>query len=366
MTEFLVQWTLMNNLHKLGQALKFDIAKIIGQEITTDFGRIDFVLCNSQNRHLIVELETELNNKSKLDYCFNQTLNYKSIKFSNSTDYCILYAEETIQNNKRKIEKFGADNGILIHTYSLEKTKGLYSDTVARLSLNVGLALPNPKNYTICFLRWLNKIMKPFLDLSKTELTTTEIFGPFINKSGSRTNFNCHERIALDFELFRINRSKYVLTDYGKIFVQNISPYVYNTSNVSSINLTNEQKRLLLKVLTNGNWEDKIHKVYIYWFLRFIEVTNGAWLPRTHNFSKDKIDIANGLFNVSYKGRTMCEFLNWCFNYCSELGLVERIKSTTDYDQVFLTPLGVDINNIFSIDLTLKKSRMNLGFKYLD
>jgi hypothetical protein len=366
MIESLVQWTLLNNPYNLGQTLHFDISKIIGQEITTDFGRIDFVLSNSQNRHLIVELETQLNNKTKLDYCFNQTLNYKNVKFSELTDYCILYAEETNPINRRKIEKFGNENGILIHTYSLEKTKNLYNETIERLSLNVGLALPNPKNYTICFLRWLNKIMKPFLNLSKNELTEAEIFSPFINNSGSRTNFNCHERIALDFELFKILKSKYVLTDYGKIFVQNISPYVYSTSNVSSIDLTNEQKRLLLRVLTNGNWEDKIHKVNIYWFLRFIEVTNGAWLPKVHNFEKDKIDIANGLFNVSYKGRTMFEFLNWCYNYCWELALVERIKSTSEYDQVFLTPLGVDVNNIFSIDLTLKKSRMNLSFKYLE
>jgi len=366
MVESLVQWTLLNNPSNLGEFLNFDIAKIIGQEITTDFGRIDFILSNSNNKHLVVELETELDSKSKLDYCFNQTLNYKNVKFSDLTDYCILFAEETKSANKDKVKQFGKEYGILIHTYSLEKTKNLYNETVKRLSLNVGLALPNPKNYTICYLRWLNKIMKPFLDFGKNELTTEEIFMPFVNKTNSRTNFNCHERIALDFELFKIIKSQYVLTNYGDSFVKNISPFVNITNNVSSINLTNEQKRLLLKILTNGNWDDKVHKVNIYWFLRFIEVTSGSWLPRIYDFDKDKLDLANGLFNVSYRGRTMQEFLTWCFNYCSELGLVEKIKSTSNYEQVFLTPLGVDVNNIFSIDLTLKKSRMNLSFKYLD
>ncbi|MCU0390986.1 MAG: hypothetical protein MUE81_07700 [Thermoflexibacter sp.] len=366
MVESLVQWTLLNNPPELSKFLNFDIAKIIGQEITTDFSRIDFVLANSANNHLIVELETTLDNKAKLNYCFNQTLNYKNVKFSELTSYCILYAEETNAKNKKIIEKFGKENDILIQTYSLENTKSLYTNTVERLSLNVGLALPNPKNYTICYLRWLNKIMKPFLDFGKEELTNEEIFLPFDNPSKSRTNFNCHERIAFDFELFSLKKSKYILTNYGRLFVENISPFVYNTSNVSSINLTNEQKRLLLKVLTNGNWEDKIHKVNIYWFLRFVEVTNGAWLPKKHDFEQNKLDIANGLFNVSYNGRTMHEFLTWCSNYCLELGLIEKIKSTTDYDQVFLTPLGVEVNNIFSLDLTLKKSRMNLSFKYLE
>jgi hypothetical protein len=100
--------------------------------------------------------------------------------------------------------------------------------------------------------------------------------------------------------------------------------------------------------------------------LRFLEVTNGSWLPKKHNFDKSKLEIANGLFNVSYKSRTMQEFLTWCSNYCIELGLIEKVKSTSTYDQVVLTPLGVEINNLFSLDLTLKKTRLNLNFKQLD
>jgi hypothetical protein len=366
MIEALVQWTLLNNPNFLGNALKFPHAKTVGQEITTDFGRIDFILANSQGKHLVVELETLLDNKTKLDYCFSQTLNYKKVSFSNLTDYCILYADETNIKSKDIIESFGKKNDVLIRTYSLEQTKNLYVQTVEKLSLNVGLALPNPKNYTICYLRWLNKIMKQFKDLNKPILNFDEIFTPFQNPKNSRTNFNCHERVAIDFEMFEIKESKYILTKHGEIFVANISPFVYQTGNASSIDLTNEQKRLLLKILTNGNWDDKIHKVNIYWFLRFIEVTDGAWLPKKHNFDQDRLDIAKGLFKVSYNGRTMHEFLTWCCNYCLELGLVEKIKSTTDYDQIFLTPLGVEVNNIFSLDLTVKKSRMNLSFKYLE
>ena len=170
----------------------------------------------------------------------------------------------------------------------------------------------------------------------------------------------------MDFELFNIVNSKYILTYYGKEYIDNISPFVCRTQNVSSIDLTNKQKRLLISVLTNGNWENKIHKVNIYWFLRFIEVTDGSWLPKRHNFEQSKLDIARGLFKVSYKSRTMQEFLNWCSNYCIELGLVERLPSTSEYDQIILTPLGIEINNIFSMDLQIKKSRMNLNFKYND
>jgi len=60
MNESLVQWTLLNNLDFLGNSLEFTIASKKGQEITTDFGRIDFVVEDFKENQLIVELETIL------------------------------------------------------------------------------------------------------------------------------------------------------------------------------------------------------------------------------------------------------------------------------------------------------------------
>ncbi len=362
MKESLVQWTLLNNQAFLSECLEFPIARKVGQEITTDFGRLDFLVENNQKQQLIVELETVLSSKDKLDYCFNQVLNYRNVRFTNDTKYCILYADETSKVNANKIEKFGKENDVLIRTYSINKVKELYSKTLERLTLNVGLALPNPKNYTICYLRWLNKILKPFHDFQTNSLSVDKIFSN--SKFTGQTNFNCYKRLALDFEMIVEKENQFTLTNNGIEFIENFNPYVISSDNVSSIDLTNEQKRLILKILTNGNWEDKVHKVNIYWFLRFIEVTNGDWLPNKFPFDKDKLEIVQGLFKVSYKHRTMKEFLNWCSNYCEELGLIERVKSTTNYDKIVLTPLGVEVNNIFSMDLLLKRSRMNLSFKY--
>jgi hypothetical protein len=44
MKESLVQWTLLRNLDYLSKTLDFRIAEKKGQEINTDFGRIDFIL----------------------------------------------------------------------------------------------------------------------------------------------------------------------------------------------------------------------------------------------------------------------------------------------------------------------------------
>lgn len=362
MKESLVQWTLLQNLDFLSKSLDFPIAIKKGQEITTDFGRIDFILESPQKNHLIVELETVLDTRNKREYCFNQVLNYKNVSYSDNTAYCILFANETNQKSKSIVNQFGNENNILIKTYSINDVKKLYSSTVERLSLSFGLSLPKPANYTICFLRWLNKILKPFRDFEKNILSGKDLAYYFT--SANTTNFKCYLRLALDFEMLIQNKGGFLITANGIEYIQNFNPDIDFATNLSSIDLTNEQKKILLRIITNGNWS--AHKVNIYWFLRFLEVTNGEWMPNVKSFEKHKLDLVNGLFNVSYLSRTMYEFLNFACNWCIELGLVDRIKTTTNYDKIYLTPLGMEINNIFSLDLQLKKNRLNLNFKYLD
>lgn len=361
MNESLVRWTLLNNVDYLAESLDFQIAAKKGQEITTDHGRIDFIVENSRQEQLIVELKTILNSNSKLSQCFTQVLNYKNVSFADKTDYCILYAKETSSGWQRKVSDFGRENEVLIRSYSLNEVKSLYASTVERLSLSYGLALPKPSTYTICYLRWLNKILKPYRDFSRDVLTIAELAHYF--SSPRTTNFRCYQRLALDFEMIETDRTSFSITNDGRDFVGSFSLDIDTATNLPSVDLTNEQKRILLRVLTNGNWT--VHKVNVYWFLRFMEVTHGEWIPNVKDFDSSKLELVNGLFGVRYKKRTMYEFLNFACNWCMELGLVERIRFASDYDRLFLTPLGVEINNIFSLDLQTKRSRLNLSFEYL-
>ena len=97
-----------------------------------------------------------------------------------------------------------------------------------------------------------------------------------------------------------------------------------------------------------------------------MEVNSGEWIPNNMEFEIEKLNLLNNLFGVNYKSRTMFEFLNFACNWCIELDLMNRIKTDTYYDRIYLTPLGIEINNIFSLDLQIKKSRLNLNFKYLE
>lgn len=262
MKESLVQWTLLQNLDFLSKSLDFTIAVKKGQEITTDFGRIDFILENFQKNHLIVELETVLDTRNKRDYCFSQILNYKNVSYSDNTAYCILFANETNQKSKLIINQFGIENDILIKTYSINDVKKLYSSTVERLSLSFGVSLPKPANYTICFLRWLNKILKPFKDFEKNILSEKDLAHYFT--AANTTNFKCYLRLALDFEMLIETKGEFSITPNGYDYIQNFNPDIDFATNLSSIDLTNEQKKILLRIITNGNWS--AHKVNIYWF----------------------------------------------------------------------------------------------------
>ena len=216
----------------------------------------------------------------------------------------------------------------------MENSKNINSSTRKDeiLSLVLDLDLPKPKNYTICYLRWLNKILKPFYDYSKDTLSVDELACYFT--SPNTTNFKCYLRLALDFEMIELNGDFYTITQNGKCYISNFNLLVFNSSpnQLPSINLTNDQKRLLLKILTIGNLT--VHKVDIYWFLKFSKETNGKWIPNKKDFEQNKLEFANEFFGVSYKKRTMYEFLNFSCNFRIELGFFERIKLNTDYDQV--------------------------------
>ncbi|MER3524632.1 MAG: hypothetical protein C4326_11370 [Ignavibacteria bacterium] len=219
MNESLVRWTLRNNLDFLKESLDFPIAAMNGQEISSEFGRIDFILEDFNKRELIVELETVLDSKSKLDQCFSQVLNSRNVKFADVTEYCILYASETKRALQQRVLAFGRENDVLVRTYSLNQVKNLYARTVERLSLSFVLALPKPANYTICYLRWLNKILKPFLNAGQEVLRRRELATYFT--SHDTTNFRCYLRLALDLEMLaETGGTSFRLTPAGQDYVQ--------------------------------------------------------------------------------------------------------------------------------------------------
>ncbi len=151
-----------------------------------------------------------------------------------------------------------------------------------------------------------------------------------------------------------------LLTNHGKRFCDNYNAEIIH-SKASVPDLSTEQKRILLEVLTNGNFTGS--KINIYYFLRFIHLTNGSWIPRSRSpEDKEKLEFINFLFGKTYRWGTVRELLLFTCNQCEELELVERMRlsSRSGYDRAVMTSLGSRVLGFLELHLHLKREQIQI------
>lgn len=166
--------------------------------------------------------------------------------------------------------------------------------------------------------------------------------------------------MAKHFELIKEKRNRAIgLTDYGKRFRDNYNAEIIR-SRATMPDLSTEQKRVLLEVLTNGVFTKS--KVNIYYFLRFVHLTNGDWLPKSGTpEDKEKLKFVNFLFGKTYRWTTIRELLLFTCNQCEELELVERMRlSKSIYDRVVLTTLGSRVLGYLESYLHLRREQLQI------
>jgi len=149
------------------------------------------------------------------------------------------------------------------------------------------------------------------------------------------------------------------LTGYGRRFRDSYNAEIVQ-SKATMPDLSIEQKRILLEVLTNGVFTKS--KVNIYYFLRFVHLTNGEWLPKPGtSHDTEKLKFVNFLFGKDYKWNTAKELLLFTCNQCEELGLVERMRILESaYDRVVLTSLGSRVLGYLELYLHLRREQLQI------
>jgi hypothetical protein len=182
----------------------------------------------------------------------------------------------------------------------------------------------------------------------------------------SDTNFYVLKRFAEDFELIEIEKTgakNIVLTDYGlrfrdDLYTQFISIIANLTNESQAIKeLTTGQTKLLLEVLVNGNFTRL--KVNIFHFMRFVQLTEGNWLPKqSSKLTKAECQYLNDIFNSSYRSRTLKDLLLQTCTFCEELGLINRLALADElYDKLLFTSLGSRVYNYFEQLLHVERER---------
>ncbi|MEW6193504.1 MAG: hypothetical protein AB1507_09150 [Bacillota bacterium] len=358
MNESLVQWVLLKRPEYLQEKLGYKLVRKLGENYTTEQGRIDFAF-ETTSEIVIVELETGIDNKAKFEYCIEQVKRYRNIDFvtEKPVKFVILFDEE---NTPAKFAKLLRDLceklDIVLRTYSILDVQELYKNCLEELTKTTGAYLGPPVAMDVVYLRWLNKVIKPFYDEHTDKLPFNRIRSIF----KSRTSFGVYTSLAKYFELIEENHGQIVeLTDYGKRFRDNYNAEIIQ-SNATMPDLSTEQKRGLLEVLTNGVFTKS--KVNIYYFLRFVHLTNGDWLPKPSTpENTEKLKFINFLFGKTYKWTTVRKLLLFTCNQCEELELVERMRfSKSMYDRVVLTTLGSRVLGYLELYLHLKREQMQI------
>jgi hypothetical protein len=280
-------------------------------------------------------LETGISNKAKFEYCVEQVKRYKEIEFvtDKPVKFIILYDEEnTPPRFVKLLDDFCKKLDIVLRTYSILDVQELYKNCLEELSKTTGIYLGPPVAMDVVYLRWLNKVIKPFYDEHADALPFDNIRNVF----KSRTSFGVYTSLAKYFELIEKKQNGMIgLTDHGKRFRDNYNAEIIH-SRATMPDLSTEQKRVLLEVLTNGVFTKS--KVNIYHFLRFVHLTNGDWLPKSGTpEDAEKLKFVNFLFGKSYRWTTVRELLLFTCNQCEELELVERMKLSKWVHYLILT-----------------------------
>jgi len=358
MNESLVQWVLLRRPEYLESRLGFRLGRKIGENYSTEQGRIDFAF-ETEKDLLVVELETAIDNRAKFEYCTGQVTRYRDIRFltEKAVKFVILFDEANTPGRFLKaLRDFSDRLNVLLRSYSILDVQQLYHECLEELTRTTGLYLGPPVAMDVVYLRWLNKVIQPYYEDRVDSLSIPALRSIFT----SRTSYSVYSALAKQFELItQAQNGQMEPTNYGRRFRDNHNAAIIE-SKASMPNLSTEQKRVLLEVLTNGVFTKS--KVNIYYFLRFVHLTGGEWVPRPSTpEDKEKLKFVNFLFGKSYRWTTVRELLPFTCNQCEELDLAERMRlSKSRYDRVLLTTLGSRVLGYLELYLHLKREQLQI------
>lgn len=364
MNELLVEWTLLREKNYLQNCIDLQLESKFCQQFTTSYGRIDFAHKIKNDGYLITELETIIDSKAKLLYCIEQTKQYQNIRFVEDAKHttAVLIAKQTKDFYKNELFKFCSDYNVKYYDYDLEIVAKLYKDEIEKSLINVGVPLSKPVAMNLTSLSSINRFILPFFLKNTNKLKIEDFSDYFILTKSKRSNstFNVIYYGANYFDLAVKKGNYYILTDLGIRFKENINLNQL-TEDLKRIDLSLEQKRILIESLLNGNFYEKKSKINIYYFLKFISLTDGEWIPRGRKFdSMEKFTFVNNFLKMNYTQGTVANWIQFTCNQSEELELVEKIKTTGFYDSVRMTTFGSRVLSFLDFDIQHKRERVQI------
>lgn len=365
MNENVVQWVMLRKTDFLAKQLGLTLRRKLAEYQTTDFGIIDFAFDTNDEEIAVVELETGIASTSKLEFCIEQSVRYQKLAtvVSQPLRVFVLYDRlGTPVGFQQKLTERSAAHGLELRSYSMLDVKSLYQKAMDELEKTSGIYLGRPVATNLTHLRLLNRFLLPFASSGTSEMGLEELQRAF-SASASRTMFTVRKNLAVQFDLLSVSetpRKKCLrLTEYGRQFCDNMAYAPLAVGH--EFDLSHAQRRILLESLTNGRFSKS--KVNIYYFLRFIHLTNGEWVPKEHgDIGEERLTYLNNFLGTDYLPGPLTRLMRFTFNQAYELGLVDSIETgqAEPTFKAFLTSLGSRVLGFLELYLHLKREQLQI------
>lgn len=357
MEEKLVEWTLVSNQKYLEDVLGRRIKKKLARQFALDSGKLDLLYEEWDGKIVVIELKLSIRTPNDWNSVINQLSSYlKEIRemYPHCTvEGVILTALENSREPTDSIARDLEEHGISAKSYSIDHIEELYSKTIERLIRNSGFEFKPPTSIGVASLYYIKRLVGAFENSDILELDEIMSWMADSNFGHAESRVNNLYLLAKSFGLMDKEDKKYVLTDRGKKFRDAVN------GPIRMQNLSGEQKRILLESLLER--VDTPVKSLIFWFLRFVSITGGEWVPRSSTqLSDEECRFINLLMGIELNPTSARDMLYWASKFCEELELVRRVEEKQEYDKVVLTSLGSRVHTFLENLLLLKREMIQI------
>ena len=357
MEEKLVEWTLVSNQEYLEDVLGRRIKRKLARQLTLESGKLDLLYEDWNGTLVVIELKLSIKTLNDWNSAINQLSSYlKEIRemYPQCTVEGVILT--ALENSKEPTDDIALDlkkQGISARFYSSDHIEELYSRTIEQLIRNSGFEFRPPTSAGIASLNYLNRLVGAFENSDTLGLDEITSWMADYNFGHAEGRVNHLYLVAKYFGLMGKENKKYGLTDKGKKFRDAIN------RPIGMQDLSAEQKCILLESLLEG--VDTPVKSLIFWFLRFVSITGGEWVPRSStSLSDEKCKFINLLMGIELKSTSARDMLYWACKFCEELELVHKLEGKEQYDKVILTSLGSRVHTFLENWLLQKREMIQI------
>lgn len=338
-------------------------------------GEVDFVLETEAGEILIVELETQVRSRAKVEHIVEQVQRYAragTAIYGQQVAMIVLVAESPrkyLQQLEKDLKMILGDIGVSykIIVYDFESVTSTYQDLRSRDERVLGWFAGELTVRSVASLGQLNEVFYQFKDVDASSMSREELMQRVTWKTSGTLVHRLH--VSQEIGLIEDRRSQVVrLTHEGTKFRDYVN-YPYRLPNGNYLDLSEPQKRIVRQniiriVRETGGYRNHLATQLIC-FLRFVALLGGRYivLSPTQQLPDDVRSIAARIVGKSSEPpwKRASAFVAWTQKYCTNLDLIYLLEDPP-YHRALFTDIGAHFYRILSDQLNMLREEASMAF----